>query len=759
MLIGGGAASSAVASSIFSKFALYDVRDYGALGNGVANDAAAIQAAVDAAHAAGGGTVYASFGGLGNDTFLIGTQVTKTQIANVTVTGIYGITTYKKDPNLSGRMFDFGASTFPASVTVPDCENVWLENLIVEGKGLVNAGYLGAGGGDVHAATYVSPGVVTVSGDLTAVYTANASVTVVGTPTQTIIVSSSSYSSGTGLTTVTTTGTFTAATSITLTIDATDNLVAFKKAKNCGTRNVTFKNCGNGGLRVTLVGEAVLWNPTSHSVTAADADTLNISSSDSSLYVVNSVIQVLNSGGTEVGRARVTVNGSTFLDVTVLSGTLTGAASIKRSYLDNGPFQGKFDCYNTHWVNVAQPITSNDSGHEGITVHPGCTLTNCGAIKLTSKSWTGKHHINGLVAKGCSLPLWFQSCTESVIENCRIIDATATSTKESITVSYNSEQLVPTALRNNSIINNWFTNATNIYMAGDAILVTQNVNTSGNIFTNSKAGRGNHNIVWASGKLSGFTCRDGVTNGNPSGTGALSVIPTVGAGDTHREQIDISGWRINDVTGVAPLIVNGTATRNLRGFRADRVMIGTESTTSSDIRYIEDGGFSNLVSKTAFSNFLATRFDWNNCNIQSTLAASCIYLGGGSVISINGGYLSSTNAGTSAISGLSTTSSVNIKNVIVVGNTRGINFSQALNNVSIMGCDVSCTGAGIAISFTGAAVRLIVTGNNVNGGPSGTSISINASPTKYVASRNQYIGTLSLDVTGQLEAANNVNVA
>ncbi|HEY9216662.1 MAG TPA: putative Ig domain-containing protein, partial [Phenylobacterium sp.] len=38
--------------------ATYNVRDYGATGNGVANDRAAIQAALDAAYAAGGGTVY-----------------------------------------------------------------------------------------------------------------------------------------------------------------------------------------------------------------------------------------------------------------------------------------------------------------------------------------------------------------------------------------------------------------------------------------------------------------------------------------------------------------------------------------------------------------------------------------------------------------------------------------------------------------------------------------------------------------------------
>ena len=53
------AAPAAVPASV------YNVRDYGAVGNGTADDRAAIQAAIDAAHAAGGGVVYLPAGTYG----------------------------------------------------------------------------------------------------------------------------------------------------------------------------------------------------------------------------------------------------------------------------------------------------------------------------------------------------------------------------------------------------------------------------------------------------------------------------------------------------------------------------------------------------------------------------------------------------------------------------------------------------------------------------------------------------------------------
>jgi polygalacturonase len=54
----------------------FNIRDFGALGDGVTNDAAAIQAAIDAAHQNGGGTVFVPAGA----TFLSGSIVLKSNV-------------------------------------------------------------------------------------------------------------------------------------------------------------------------------------------------------------------------------------------------------------------------------------------------------------------------------------------------------------------------------------------------------------------------------------------------------------------------------------------------------------------------------------------------------------------------------------------------------------------------------------------------------------------------------------------------------
>jgi polygalacturonase len=66
---------------LVQSFAWYSVKDYGAVGDGVADDTASIQGAIDACDAAGGGVVYVPAG-----TYLV-SQLTMTGTANVQIQG------------------------------------------------------------------------------------------------------------------------------------------------------------------------------------------------------------------------------------------------------------------------------------------------------------------------------------------------------------------------------------------------------------------------------------------------------------------------------------------------------------------------------------------------------------------------------------------------------------------------------------------------------------------------------------------------
>jgi polygalacturonase len=70
-----GACAAGVVLSTVAYGAICDVTNYGAAGNGKSFDTAAIQKAIDACHAAGGGTVL-----FANGTFLSGTIVLKSNI-------------------------------------------------------------------------------------------------------------------------------------------------------------------------------------------------------------------------------------------------------------------------------------------------------------------------------------------------------------------------------------------------------------------------------------------------------------------------------------------------------------------------------------------------------------------------------------------------------------------------------------------------------------------------------------------------------
>lgn len=94
----GNTAITALRSLLF-----INVKDYGAVGNGVANDTAAITAAINAANAAGGGVVF----------FPAGTYMTNTQTlySNVHILGAgIGITRIKLNAGLNTDLFNGGAT-------------------------------------------------------------------------------------------------------------------------------------------------------------------------------------------------------------------------------------------------------------------------------------------------------------------------------------------------------------------------------------------------------------------------------------------------------------------------------------------------------------------------------------------------------------------------------------------------------------------------------------------------------------------------
>jgi hypothetical protein len=120
-------------TAVSSGFGIYNVKDYGALGDGATNDTAAIQTAVDAASTAGGGTVYFPAG-----TYKVTNSTESYVLASGTTTSLYGIfipsdvhvlgagrgaTTIQKYSNTEVTPFCFLSATNASikSLTV-DCE-------------------------------------------------------------------------------------------------------------------------------------------------------------------------------------------------------------------------------------------------------------------------------------------------------------------------------------------------------------------------------------------------------------------------------------------------------------------------------------------------------------------------------------------------------------------------------------------------------------------------------------------------------------
>lgn len=108
----------------------FDVRQYGAVGDGKTLDSAGIQKAIDAAHARGGGTVHVPAG-----TFLVGTILLKDNITLHLADGaeLLGTADLSQYQNVDPFKDGLGASVGYAMIAAVDAKNV-----TIEGKGTLN---------------------------------------------------------------------------------------------------------------------------------------------------------------------------------------------------------------------------------------------------------------------------------------------------------------------------------------------------------------------------------------------------------------------------------------------------------------------------------------------------------------------------------------------------------------------------------------------------------------------------------------------
>ena len=119
------AGANAVTRTIQNKLRdIVNVKDFGAVGDNIVNDTAAIQSAINAVSAAGGGTIYLPAG-----TFRVTTTINVASNINLVGAGI-GTTVIKMD----------SASTAAEVIYGTGLTNVRIENLSVDANGTARSG-------------------------------------------------------------------------------------------------------------------------------------------------------------------------------------------------------------------------------------------------------------------------------------------------------------------------------------------------------------------------------------------------------------------------------------------------------------------------------------------------------------------------------------------------------------------------------------------------------------------------------------------
>jgi len=120
---------------------VYDVKDYGATGNGSTSDTAAINAAITAADANGGGTIYFPTGTYKSGSIIMKNNITLELTANATLLATSSAEYSSVDDNPWDEYQDWGHSHWKSSL-------IWgieVNNVAVTGAGLINGNAMTAG--------------------------------------------------------------------------------------------------------------------------------------------------------------------------------------------------------------------------------------------------------------------------------------------------------------------------------------------------------------------------------------------------------------------------------------------------------------------------------------------------------------------------------------------------------------------------------------------------------------------------------------